>query len=55
MDVRDEGSGEILIQALNCDRATSLLGWHPDAPLKIGLDWTSVWYKNYFKENPPCA
>ena len=41
------GTGEICNQALNCDRAQTLLGWTPRTKFDDGLKETVAWYQTH--------
>jgi CDP-glucose 4,6-dehydratase len=55
-EVKEDGVGEIVSQALDCSRASRDLEWSAFVPLHIGLEKTVAWYKNHFNvENPSYA
>jgi CDP-glucose 4,6-dehydratase len=45
--IRNEASGEILLQHLSAAKARKVLGWKPKYSLDQGLKMTIAWYRKY--------
>ena len=37
---------------LNCDKALSLLDWNPTLNFEQTVELTTLWYKNFYSDNP---
>lgn len=49
IQVTEEGTGEIVSQALNCQLAEACFGWKPRVSFNDGIRHTVKWYRNYFE------